>query len=573
MGPLGSTTPKRMDEFLNEAAALVGQWDAVCCALEAGREPRSALQDVSTTILALKRSNRAIECELFSKTLSVLGEYLRLVLKLDPLPIADALPTLMTSQSIFFRWLMGLRMGSPPDEDLAALRETIASHNDAMYQVLEEQKLRESTLATPIDRTSAVEKPKPVEADKTTSRLEISQEWSVPTSLEMASSIEADQEADVTPEAPNESLTDKDQFRSKQPDVIAEKTNIVSDEIYELVAQIFMQQGYLEHLIQKDDHPKRDLLRMIARHSRMISSMVGKIVSLQLVKTETFFDQLSYFLQESARARGVLVSCECDVEGLELEAETLEALWEPMSQILCKIIEVTSERTQERDSSVRLRIRGRSEGASVRFSITCPFPDPTVFKSVLDRVPVAETALSLSKMAGGTLHLSLEAEQVCQLNFVVPLSKRFPEIVFLSSGGELFAVHRHVMRDVIEREAFNSYAFQGDQRVIEVGGGIFPFTSFSDLFDMGAPLSINSPVDVHCGQAILVQFGNDTIALGVDEISTPARMIVKPLQKHLERVPGLCGTVVAGDGSPVPVIDVVGLVGIHLAKRRMKVAA
>jgi chemotaxis protein histidine kinase CheA len=569
----GKMTPNKMDDFLEEAALLVGQWDEACCSLESGRDPREVLQGVGNILQALKRSSRNIGHDTFSKTVSILSEYLRIVLKINPIPSDEAAKTLAHSQGVFFRWLMELRMDSPPDDALLQLKDQISSYNDAIYQILEEQKLPTPAPAGSAEVSQTARETAQIDESQWKGQQSISDEWCVPQSLEAQRSRTI--EPEDTPEAsnPDERVSEHQQNLIQRTDVPRNLHLTASNEIFDLVAQIFMQQCYLEHLLQKDDHSKRELLRTFSKHSRMISSLVGKVVSTQFTKTDTFLDQLTYLLNDFSNMNAVKLTCVCDVDGLEMDAETLETLWEPMSQLLCQTIGALRECAQAGETHLQIRIRGRSEGAIVRLSVECLLPQANSWSLIVPVLPYAESALMLSRSSGGAINISSDSDVALNIDFVVPISARFPEIVFVVSGGESYAVHRHMIREIVDEDEFNSYSFHGSQRVIEIGGLIYPFVRLDHLLEWRSQGQTVSIDDIKCHQVILVQFGVQTVAIGIEEVSEPSRMIVKNLQRHLAKVPGLCGTVIARDGSPIPVIDVVGLVAQHVAQHPMGVAA
>lgn len=569
----GKMTPNKMDDFLEEAALLVGQWDEACCSLESGRDPREVLQGVGNILQALKRSSRNIGHDTFSKTLSVLSEYLRIVVKLNPLPSDEVAKTLVHSHGVLFRWLMELRMDSPPDDALLQLKDQISSYNDAIYQILEEQMLPTPAPATTTVVSQVADESVQNEDRQKSEQQQFSGEWRVPQPSEANRSrkTESDDIPDVSIHA--EKVSEQQQSLFQKTEVLRHSHLAASNEIFDLVAQIFMQQGYLEHLLQKEDQSKRELLRTFSKHSRMISSLVGKVVSTQFTKTETFFDQLIYLLNDFSNMNGLKVSCVCDVDGLEMDAETLDTLWEPMSQFLCQTMGTLRDQIRAGEPNLQIRIRGRSEGTIVRISVECLLSEATSWRLIAPAIPFAEAALALARSTGGAINISSDSDVALNIDFVVPISARFPEIVFIVSGGESYAVHRHVIRDIVDEDEFNSYAFRGSQRVIEIGGLIYPFVHLDQLLEWRSQEQPPSSHDFRCHQAILVQFGVETIAIGIEEVSEPSRMIVKNLQRHLAKVPGLCGTVIARDGSPIPVIDVVGLVALHVAQHPMGAAA
>lgn len=66
------------------------------------------------------------------------------------------------------------------------------------------------------------------------------------------------------------------------------------------------------------------------------------------------------------------------------------------------------------------------------------------------------------------------------------------------------------------------------------------------------------------GLVVVVETGSKKIGLVVDQLLGQQQVVVKSLEKHLQKVDGLMGATILGDGCVAPIVDVVTLAGMNL---------
>ena len=68
---------------------------------------------------------------------------------------------------------------------------------------------------------------------------------------------------------------------------------------------------------------------------------------------------------------------------------------------------------------------------------------------------------------------------------------------------------------------------------------------------------------------LIVRVGETEVALVVDDIIEGREIVIKSLGRHLQRVRGIMGATIFGDGSVVPILNVVDLLGSTRPSRSM----
>jgi chemosensory pili system protein ChpA (sensor histidine kinase/response regulator) len=92
---------------------------------------------------------------------------------------------------------------------------------------------------------------------------------------------------------------------------------------------------------------------------------------------------------------------------------------------------------------------------------------------------------------------------------------------------------------------------------VDIGNRLIP------LIDLGQYLQIANSKDPFDATRplLIVQVGQDEVAVAVDRIECGQDIVIKTLGNHLKRVPGLIGATLRGDGTVIAILDPNDLVG------------
>jgi len=119
-------------------------------------------------------------------------------------------------------------------------------------------------------------------------------------------------------------------------------------------------------------------------------------------------------------------------------------------------------------------------------------------------------------------------------------------------------------------------ALAGDVKVYRLRDEYIPIVSLSDLFATGERRVDEAPdgssdahSDAHSdGSALLVvvEWADKRIALLVDDLLGQQQVVIKSLETNYERVSGLSGATILGDGTVSLILDISGLVDMSAKK-------
>jgi two-component system chemotaxis sensor kinase CheA len=112
----------------------------------------------------------------------------------------------------------------------------------------------------------------------------------------------------------------------------------------------------------------------------------------------------------------------------------------------------------------------------------------------------------------------------------------------------------------IQQEALGGVA--GDAEVYRLRDKYIPIVRLSDVFSTGEHLE-----DLENALLIVVEWGEKHIGLLVDELLGQQQVVIKSLETNYERVKGISGATILGDGTVSLILDISGLVEISYSIR------
>jgi chemosensory pili system protein ChpA (sensor histidine kinase/response regulator) len=127
-------------------------------------------------------------------------------------------------------------------------------------------------------------------------------------------------------------------------------------------------------------------------------------------------------------------------------------------------------------------------------------------------------------------------------------------------NGQPFAVPLAAMQQILRLSAEES-ARMLRERVVALNNKLLPVVRLSEALEI--PDIADSPSKL---PVLIVRVGESEVALVVDDIVEGREVVIKSLGRHLQRVRGIMGATIFGDGSVVPILNVVDLLGKHEAE-------
>ena len=154
---------------------------------------------------------------------------------------------------------------------------------------------------------------------------------------------------------------------------------------------------------------------------------------------------------------------------------------------------------------------------------------------------------------GGRVDIRTAVDQGTTFSLRVPLTMAILKGVLVRAGGERFVLPAHVLREAVRRVDAEIHQGPGGNPFLQVRGVTMPFVDLSALLG-GRP---HQAADAH-SVVLVIDLDGRRAAIEVDCVFGMQEFVVKPLTR-LDRIRGLAGGAVLGDGSVGLILDPAGV--------------
>jgi chemosensory pili system protein ChpA (sensor histidine kinase/response regulator) len=346
------------------------------------------------------------------------------------------------------------------------------------------------------------------------------------------------------------------------------------------------------------DKLRSNLETLFGTQSHLIEEMHDKLLRLRMVR----FGSLAARLQRTVR-----VTCEQEakhvdlvIEGDQTEVDTqiLDLLAEPLLHLLRNAVAHGIEAPDTRrllgkPEKGKIHLRLHSEGTHVILTVT---DDGRGISSVALRekavrngfisqdeaermsdeeafslgfLPGLTTAEAVSQTAGrgvgmniiktsilrgqGTISIASEPQKGTAFTIRMPMALAITRGLLVKTGGQTFAFPLKLVKKVGEISA-PEFAGLADRNSLPIDGVNYAVSDLGTLLEMPSP-----PAKKEFIPLLLLETSDAPRALTVDEIVRAEEIVIKPLAAPLNNYPNLLGATILGDGSVVPVLDLLYL--------------
>ena len=344
-----------------------------------------------------------------------------------------------------------------------------------------------------------------------------------------------------------------------------------------------------------------DAETILLHQKRTTSAMQDSLMRTRMVPFDQHVPRLSRLVRQQAQESGKQVELVVEGSSGELDRQVMEKMLPPFEHMLRNAVIHGIESPKDRQAAGKpetgtITIRFRRQGSEVVIEVTDDGagldlqavrskaletgvlqPDQEVSDAELAQLIFhsgLSTASHLTQSAGrgigmdvvvseianlgGRLNISTEAGKHCTFTILLPYTLAITQAFIVRAGAEYFALPLTTVEGIsrITREQFQS-AMANDDPAIEHRGQRYRLRHLGPLIGLG-PAKLSADDDQI--PVILVNVGENSSALIVDETADHREIVVKPVGQLLAKIRGVSGATILGDGSIVVILDATALV-------------
>ncbi|HEY0048107.1 MAG TPA: response regulator [Pyrinomonadaceae bacterium] len=340
----------------------------------------------------------------------------------------------------------------------------------------------------------------------------------------------------------------------------------------------------------------------------LFDEMQDKLIRLRMVPLSTLESRLQRTVRVAADEEGKSVDLTMECDNLEIDSEILHVIVEPLLHLLRNAVAHGVESAEARELLGKpekglITLRAYSEGTHIILNVTddgrgivaaalkkkaagLGFISPAEAEAMSEEdafslifLPGLSTSTSVNQVSGrgvgmnvvkssimrqqGSISVKSVPQKGTSFTLRVPTTLAITRVLLVKASGQTFAFPLKIVRRVTEISQ-KDFELAKRESSLNINGKIYGLAHLNELLSLPVqPLPENARVLL-----LLIETSENPYALAIEQILKPEEIVIKPLGNPLKSVPEFLGATILGDGSVVPVLDLVPLLQKSRARIR-----
>ena len=169
------------------------------------------------------------------------------------------------------------------------------------------------------------------------------------------------------------------------------------------------------------------------------------------------------------------------------------------------------------------------------------------------------------EVLNGSVQLRTEAGQGTCFRIRLPLTLAILDGLLLRVGEEIYILPLTVIVESLQPNPDQLQTVLGQREVVIVRDAVLPLLRLHRLLDI--PQHVSNPSQ---GIVVIVEHEQQCVAILVDEVIGQQQVVLKSLEANFQKLTGLAGATILGDGQVALILDVRGLMGLASTGERVQ---
>jgi two-component system, chemotaxis family, sensor kinase CheA len=370
------------------------------------------------------------------------------------------------------------------------------------------------------------------------------------------------------------------------------------DRVVNMVSELVITQSMLTQLMDETLRARyTELVRGLEVLAQTTRGLQDSVMAIRAQPVKSVFSRMPRLVRELANKTGKKIKLETIGENTEIDKTVIEQLSDPLTHMIrnsadhgIELPEVRQSRKKNETGTIRLSaeqaggnilIIVEDDGGGINRErvlqvardkgIVAPDINPT--DEQIDQLIFApgfstatevsdlsgrgvgmDVVLSNIKKIGGSVHVRSSTGKGTRMTLRLPLTLAVLDVMLVKVGDSPYVVPLSSIVETIQCSRASFERVPSGGQVLQVRGEYVQVIDLAQRFDMRGQTDAESRFVVLCEAE-----GSQKVALIVDDIIGQQQVVIKSLEENFERVDGIAGGTILGDGNVALIVDVQGL--------------
>lgn len=372
------------------------------------------------------------------------------------------------------------------------------------------------------------------------------------------------------------------------------------DSLVDLVGELVTVQARISQLAAQENDASGHLRLVSEQLERLVEELRDNTMSLRMVPIGTTFSKFRRLVRDLSLELGKKVELQAEGAETELDKTVIEQLGDPLVHLIRNCIDHGIEMPEVRSSRGKpelgkVLLSARHVGATVQISIEDDgggldrdailakgiergllspdgkLSDEDIFQTIF--LPGFSTAKKITAVSGRGVGMDVVRQQIealrgsvsiwsetgkgTKITISLPLTLAIVDGLLVRVGEEFFVVPLSAVEACVELDE-NEAEERGRRRLLEFREKLLPYVRLDDLFDLSSD-------DTSLRQVVVTELDFNRFGIVVDEVIGDHQTVIKSLGPLYQRVEGVSGATILGDGRVALILDILQLAKISAA--------
>ena len=335
----------------------------------------------------------------------------------------------------------------------------------------------------------------------------------------------------------------------------------------------------------------------IVQLSKIVRDLQEQSLSLRMVPLATTFQKMARVVRDLSNRLNKKIIFDVVGEETELDKTVVDQIGDPLIHMIRNSVDHGVESPEERvaagkPAEGRVRVEAYHQGGNIYIELTDDGKGlnlDAIRRKAIDRGVISEsdtltndeicelifhaglsTAAEVSDVSGrgvgmdvvrrnveelnGSVNISTEPGHGTKVTVRLPLTLAILDGLLVKLGNEVYIVPLLSVVESFRPQTDGVTRLANGMEVVQVRSEVVPILRLHKILNL--PDTVVDPSD---GLLVIVEDHDTKIALLVDELIGQQQAVIKNLESNFQKVPGIAGATILGDGRVALILDIIGL--------------